>query len=305
MYYKQWKVDPTGETKIIPDMDIISYHQDVSHISSSWIKEALVSMNRFLKYPLRPKGEQVSNTFKIGTAVHSYLMERLKFDDHYVIHRKSDLPFPDSTMAKKENKAYMDELKDMSAGKEIIDEETMNQIVSMCDSAMESRTVSNYVEHGKIEHSIFFNCKDTGLPMKTRPDMYVELSNGTIVVLDVKTTDRIAPSEFFSSVSKYNYPMQAAIQCDGIESSTGKKVSMYLYLAMEKKYPYEYCLYRLTEDDIDFGRSTYRDLLVQIKHACETGEWPMCGRSSIDRKMLDDNKNDIVDIVLPAYYYGK
>jgi hypothetical protein len=300
MYYKDWKKIDKPEMKM--DVEIGSYHRDLSHISSSWLKEALKSMLRFYSYPFKPEKEQTQST-KIGTLFHSCLLEPDVFEKTYCVVNKSDLPYPESTMAKKENKEYVEAI--VNSGMQVVSPDDWNCVSEMKKSVSKNTLIAKYISAGTKEASIYWSDQETGLPLKTRPDLFIETGSKSIVVVDVKTTDSVYPNDFFSSVAKWEYPVQAAMQIDGIESVTGLKVSSYLYLAVEKSYPYEHCLFRLTDDDIYTGRVRYKDLLSHIKICAETDEWSGIGRSQIDRKLLDDNELDIIDVVLPAYYYGK
>lgn len=300
MFYTKWTIDPNKKPEIHSDIDIESYHNDYGSISSSWLKEGLKSMYKFLRYPFREK-EQRSDASKIGTIVHTRILEPLNFSMQYHVLRKSDLPFPNSTMAKTENKEYVKKIKDL--GKEIIDSDLSANIDIMYNSIIANELLSKYLSMGKVEQSLYWNDAGTGLPMKTRPDLFVELSNGTIVVLDIKTTESAYPNDFASSVARYNYPLQAAIQIDGVEAVTQKQVSSYFYIAIEKSYPFEYCIYRLLPDDIAFGRSQYREILGQILNCIQNDTWPMIGNSVIEKRMLTENKFGIVDLTLPQYYY--
>lgn len=302
-YYKKWDINKSGKPEIVEDLEISSYHEDINYISSSWMKEGLRSMNRFLKYPFKPKPNSISDSYMIGNMVHTYLMEHNKFDYIYHVFKREELPFPESTMNKKENKEYFEKLK--TTGKHIVDMDTYIQVKTMCDNAMQNQYVKSYIENGKIENSIYWNDLDTGLPMKARPDIWVPLKNGKAVIIDIKTTDNAYASDFFATASKFNYPIQAAMQCDAVTMATGREIEAYMYLAIEKSYPYESCLYRLVEDDIVASRLQYKDVLHQILKSVETDTWPGYGRTRIDKKFLDDNTLDVIDVMLPAWHYNK
>lgn len=301
-YYNYWRIDKNAKPEIIEGLDIGAYHEDLTNISSTWLKEGLKSMKRFQMYPFKPKNEP-SESQKIGNMVHTYLLEHDKFQQQYYVLRKEELPFPTSTMAKKENKEYVEAIK--ASGKMVIDYETHKQVYAMCDSVLSNQLICQYIDNGKIENSVYWSDDETGLPMRTRPDLWMPLSNGKIAVMDVKTTDSAYPNDFFNTASKFNYPLQAAIQCDGLTAATGKEVHVYMYLAMDKQYPYEHCLYRLTMEDIYAAKIQYKEVLKQILRCVETGRWPSYGRTQIEKKLLDDNQLDILDVVLPAYHYNK
>lgn len=301
-YYKRWIENPSKPAEIRIDIENQVYHEDLGSISASWLKEGHKSMHRFLTYPFKPKSEG-SPSLRLGTLVHTMILEPSLFKDKYFVLNRSELPFPESTMAKKENKEFVESKK--ALGFEVLDYDVYEQVKSMAESVLSDPLMRKYMAAGYIENSIYWSDPDTGLPMRTRPDLWVPLANNKAAIVDIKTTDSAYATDFFSSVAKFYYPLQAAIQCDGVAIATGREISTYLYVAVEKNYPYDYCIYRLVEDDIAASRVMYKEILSQIKVCVETDVWPSYGRSRIDRKMLDDNNLDIIDVVLPAYYYGK
>ena len=285
-FYKQWLTAPP---RIEKGLDIKLYHESSTHISSSWLKAANKSMYNFFMYPNKPKKEV--KAFKDGGMVHKYLLEREDFEKEYVLIKQSDFPFPEQTMAKKENKAFIE-----SQDRIVVTEEEWNFVVNVCARASQDKFFTKVLNGGNVEDSFFWNCDETGLPLKTRPDLWKKGKSG-VIVIDPKTTQDI--SEFTKSVCNLDYPLQAAIQCDGIRACTGMDVSAYLYLAIEKEYPYDYCLYRLSEDDIEVGRRKYIHLLYKIKEAIESGNIPSYGQQ------YGDFTSGVVDLTLPSWYYSK
>lgn len=285
-FYKQWLTTPP---RIEKRLDIKLYHESSTHISSSWLKAANKSMYNFFMYPNKPKKEV--KAFKDGGMVHKYLLEREDFEKEYVLIKQSDFPFPEQTLAKKENKAFIE-----SQERIVVTEDEWSFVVNVCTRASQDKFFTKVLNGGNVEDSFFWNCDETGLPLKTRPDLWKKGKSG-VIVIDPKTTQDI--SEFTKSVCNLDYPLQAAIQCDGIRACTGMDVSAYLYLAIEKEYPYDYCLYRLSEDDIEVGRRKYIHLLYKIKEVIESGNIPSYGQQ------YGDFTSGVVDLTLPSWYYSK
>lgn len=272
------------------------YHSNFNWINTSWLNKSFDSLHHFLMYPRTPKKDP-SDTLILGSAVHTYLLENNLFDAEYRIFDPKKLPYPDSTMGKKENKDYMESLK--AQGKPILSLNSMQQILDMTEAPMKDPLVKKFISGGVQEESIFFYDEASGLGLKVRPDSRRRTNKG-MIVLDVKTTQVASPKEFAKSVTKYKYDVQAAMQCDGISEVYGEEVILYLYLAIEKEFPYSYCLYELEESDIEIGRMKYRNELQKIKAAIESDYFPSYGATYNE----DGNNSNIVRLKLPAWHYS-
>lgn len=282
---------------LIADMPNEDYHGDRSFISASWLKERKKSLYHFSMAPNAPKKD--SDALKFGSMVHKYLQERETFSDEYVVFKKSNLPFPDSTMQKKENAEYYKNLLDQ--GKEVISEQEWQTLLDVTDNVIKDEWVQKFISMGTIESSIFFVDPDSGLPVKVRPDnhFFAKSSFGDgIWVLDLKTCDDASPRGVAKSITNFDYPIQAAMQVDGLQAYYQKDVVMYLYLFVEKKFPYAYGLYSLDlSSDLEVGRSRYKKYLSDIRIAHDAGKWPSYSGDH------SSNQMGIIDVSLPSWFY--
>jgi exodeoxyribonuclease VIII len=302
MFYKDWLIDPSGPTIHVPDMKNEDYHGSFSHISASWLKKAPESLYAFSMYPTEEKDEPTPAMI-FGTAMHTKLLEPHRFEQEYFSYKKSDLPFPESTMGKKENKEWV---ASKGYGKIALSPEKMDVLIAMSERVRKDRMVAKAVS-SNIEHSIFWHDPDTGIPLKTRPDTFwLNAARSKAIVLDVKTDADGDLYSFSKTVSDSRHDIQAAMQVDGIMKSTGVSEFEYFYLVLSKKYPYDYAIYRLPQEDVEFGRDSYKKHLRQILECTRTGHWPGMNESYAINQFIDDpNDLNILDIKLPAYHYSK
>jgi len=100
-----------------------------------------------------------------------------------------------------------------------------------------------HLDH-KIEASIFAEDEETGLPLKARPDLWVE--DHTLV--DIKTTDDASPDAFARTVTTFGYHLQAAhyLTMTGAEN--------FIFVAVERKAPYAVGIYRLDAEWVQIAR---------------------------------------------------
>jgi exodeoxyribonuclease VIII len=255
-------------------------------------------MFHFFSAPKAPVKKTEALMF--GSMVHHYIQERKTFDDFYHVFRQSELPFPENTLKKKENADYYDKLFSES-GKEIISEKQWEDLLSVTGNVIKDKYVTKFIEKGNIESSIFFNDSITGLPLKVRPDnhFFAKSPFGEgIWVVDIKTTEDASPKSVAKAVANFSYEIQAAMQVDGLQAFYDKPVVMYIYLFVEKKFPYSYGLYSLDlSNDIDIGRVRYQRYLQDVKSCLESGVWPS----------YDDRSNPmgIIDLKLPPWFYSE
>lgn len=287
--------DGPGEVRISLDTDNGAYHKQDGHISASWLKEASSSLFRFSKYPDKPREEK--DYFVIGEAVHTKIFEADEFENRFIILDEDQRPDKKVGMTGKENKEWLAKLK--AGDKKILTKDQLDEVSKMVERPLEDPTflamMTNNIVH--IEPSIWYYDPFTGAPLKTRPDV-VLIKNGTnkAAIIDAKTMPSADPRQFGRKCVDMQYPTQAHTQIDGVEKAFGVEVVQYLYLCIEKEYPYDFCLANLSLDDIEVARGKTQTRLADIRWALENDIWP--GYS-----MLSARQNSIVDIKLPPWFY--
>lgn len=201
---------------IIKGMTNEEYHS-TGGISSSAVKTV------FKKSLKHWKGEKRSATpaMAMGTAVHALLLEP-----------ERDLVVKGP---KTKSSAAFKALKETISGDQVLLTEveyyTARAIAKGC---MADPTCRKALEHPdrQNEVSIFADCPETKLALRTRPD---SMSEG--IVYDVKTTIDSSPTGFATECARYAYPIQAAfyLYVCNLAEIEAKEFS---FLAVEKTAPY-------------------------------------------------------------------
>lgn len=115
----------------------------------------------------------------------------------------------------------------------------------------------------------------------------------TMIVVDVKTSDEVAPNEDMErKVMNLGYHRQAATIADGILSLGLATDVLVVFLFQSKKPPFLVVPVKLTPRALQIGRIENRAALKQFAQCLATGEWPA----------YYDPAGDIPEVGLPGWY---
>lgn len=122
-----------------------------------------------------------------------------------------------------------------------------------------------------IETSAYHVDEETGLLVKTRPDIY---SVGERLIADIKNMKDASYDGFKRDVGKFGYHMQDALYSDVWEKSTALKVDGFFFIAFEKSDPPVVACYELKASAVTEGYERYRAALKKYAECEKTGKWP-------------------------------
>jgi len=135
---------------------------------------------------------------------------------------------------------------------------------NMLSSIMANEVAYELLDKGKSEQSFWWSHSATKLDLKCRCDKI----NGDTVV-DLKTTGEggASPESFTRTMTNFSYHLQAAHYLQG----TGAK--RFIFVAIEKVFPYNIGIYELDNEFIDTGYELQEQALLKISEATQTGKW--------------------------------
>ena len=234
------------------------YHADPA-ISASHLHAVAASpyhyWSRFLA-PDRPPSVQTA-AMKLGSLTHCAVLEPDQLASRYGI-------APDRrTNAGKAAVAAME-----AAGIEAVTAPEMEQAMAMAASVRSHQAAAALLRDGKAEQSFWFDDIATGLRCKCRPDWY---TGSTIV--DLKTTVDASPKGFAKSVAQWRYHVQQS------HYLAGTFAERFVFIAVEKTYPYAVGVYELDADAVQFGDYERRNNLQTIADCRAISEWPGYGNT--------------------------
>lgn len=281
----------TGQTITAPGcfvgMDMARYHGqpcDGPSVSSSGLRTiwAESSAHFFAKSSLNPnrKPQADSPAFAVGRLAHKLLLEgREGLAEEFAVR-------PDcwSDWRTKEAKVWRDE--QTLAGRTVITEDDLEVVTGMAESLARHPLVKAGILDGKVERSLIWKDAETGIWIKSRPDV---IPNGSGVVADLKTTVSVTDDALAKSLASYGYNVQAAVVGMGLEAVLGLTMEAFALVWVEKADPWCVRVTQLTPDDIERGRLQVRAALRTMARCLDTGVWP--GPGGADASYLS----------LPAY----
>jgi exodeoxyribonuclease VIII len=234
------------------------YHADPS-VSASHLHAVASSpyhyWSRFLN-PSRPPSVQTA-AMKLGSLTHCAVLEPDELSSRYGI------CLPRNTKAGKEMAAEME-----AEGIEAVTSTDMEQALAMAASVRSHQAAAALLRDGKAEQSFWWDDKLTGLRCKCRPDWYV----GTTIV-DLKTTTDASPKGFAKSVAQWRYHVQQS------HYLAGTFAERFVFIAVEKQYPFVTACYELDETAALHGSTERRNNLQTIADCRAISEWPGYGNT--------------------------
>ena len=197
----------------------------------------------------------------LGSAVHTSILEPEQFCNRYFVADKVD-------GRTKEGKKRMEEIAIEAGSREILSSAVFEEVEKMSRSFLQNEIACQFLKDAQVEKSIFWKDSHTNTLLKCRPDIWLPNMIG-----DVKTTVDASPKSFQRDIAQYGYHIQAAMIQDGIFHITGKRITEYVTLAIEKTEPYAIGIYMLDHESIERGRQEYRELMELYNDSCERQVW--------------------------------
>lgn len=252
------------------DMPNERYHGKTMGYSSSFLKlmleyspaKVLVERNNF----------KPTAAMRLGTAVHTLVMEPHKFDaENYIITAKGYRAF--------------DEAQLLHPDKNIITQDQFEDAKRMADNVLNHPLLKHLFKEGTAEASVFqwYNGidRDDHTPykkiIKVRPDWLV---TGHSCIIDLKSAIDGSWSGFGDAIIKFRYDLSAAMYkfvCNGspelLEHCGVHAFNEFIFVVVENTPPYQVSWYKLTPDDMEHGLRLCELAMHRLQKA-EKDNWP-------------------------------
>tara|TARA_R110002051_G_scaffold316556_2_gene396321 strand:- start:1237 stop:2115 length:879 start_codon:yes stop_codon:yes gene_type:complete len=221
----------------------------------------------FAKSSLNPnrKPQADSPAFAVGRLAHKLLLEgREGLAEEFAIR-------PDhwDSWRTKDSQVWRDE--QVLAGRTVITEDDLETVTGMAESLARHPLVKAGILDGKVERSLIWKDAETGIWLKSRPDV---IPNASAVMADLKTTVSVTDDALTKSLASYGYAMQGAIVGMAAEAVLGVQMEAFALVWVEKADPWCVRVTQLTPEDLDRGRRQVRAGLRTMARCIDTGVWP-------------------------------
>ena len=253
-----------------------AYHED----KGSYSRTQLMTFNKspfhfWAKYlnPERPK-KDASKAMALGSAFHTFILEPEFFGENYIISPEKVLLKDVGREAYDYYKLQCDNL--LITEKTIITMAEFDTLVAMQESLMRNEQAKDLLRDGIIEQSYFWTDKESGLMVKSRPD--IMHSN---MYVDLKTCSDASPRAYQREMIDYGYHWQGAMLRDAIRACEGREMSTVINVCVETKYPYMTAIYIIDEAAIDYAEKQYKSALLELRECIEADVWLGYGIATI------------------------
>lgn len=251
---------------------------------------AFVALNRSAKTfkILTETGKEPTDALRFGSLAHMAILEPEKFKRNLVVEPKFDRR---TKLGKLEYAEFVSLLPKDAL---IVSEEQAGDLIGMIDSIKSNPKASDLLRRGDPEVSVFTKLDD--VDVRARFDFLVEDVSPTgkrqgIYIVDLKTTQDASRIAFNKSLLRYKYWIQAGLYTQIAEQAFDCPV-IFVFLAIEKKPPYECGLYVADDSVIDCGKAAVKRGLKLYKECLEKNEWPGFGQSFQNLSMPDSIMNE-------------
>lgn len=289
------------KTGVYSDINIKDYHNNKEFYSASGLKLAKKSLKLFKLYLDgkigtygKPISEDRKSHFDFGNAFELALLDRQAFEQEVIIYDPNKRPDQTKSITSSVNQEWKKAI--YNSDKYIINsdgEESDTVILEMLTSCYQDAVIQRMLKNIEYQYSMFWVDPQTGLKLKTRPDVCKSKKN---VIIDIKTTDDGSPEKFSKDLANYDYPFQAVMQIDGVlQTRFMEQVDAYYWLVVEKQPPYSATLYEFDPDDRAYVTDEYEYTLNCVKQALEKNHFP-------SYSFRADNKYGILRANIPLWY---
>lgn len=202
-----------------------------------------------------------TSDMKIGSVVHTLLLEPNKFEEEFAV-------APNINKRTNKGKEEWAEFEMAASGKIVMSNQEYERAMAIVNGLKVHGIVNDIVLDAKIEQSIFWTDKETGLQFKCRPDVWHDN-----FIVDVKTAKNVEHDLFARSALDSGYYVQAGMMFEALEV-IGKPIEKYLFLCAEKVEPYAPKIFVLDRMAVEFGIQHFQVYKKKLAYHLNLGEWP-------------------------------
>ena len=247
------------------------YHRVSKGWSSSWVKKMHEESPAKVKY-LRENPEKPNAAMRLGTAVHSLVMEPDYFDrDNYIVR---------SSYWK-----AVDEARQEYPDKNVITEDQFKAGEKMAANVLSHPYLKHLFSDGIAESSIYqwydgidpYDYTQYREMIKVRPDF---IPRGYPILMDLKTAADASHSGFIDAICHWSYDLSAAMymhtanHCKELLEHQGiAAFTNFIFVVAESSPPYQVAWYEMRPEWMEHGLKLFERGMYKI-HQAKKNNWP-------------------------------
>lgn len=174
-----------------------------------------------------------------------------------------------------------------AGGKTLLSIADWDRLHAMQASVLAHRACAALLSTSAIKCEETFIVADPELPgviRRVRPDAR---RTSDFIVIDFKTSESASKEAFRRSAYAYRYHVQAAYYLDTLTLATGIPHTEFVFIVVEKTYPYAVNVFVAAPKFVTHGRNEYKKHLLTYAECKSADEWP-CYSTTIDPLELPD-----------------
>jgi exodeoxyribonuclease VIII len=248
-----------------------NYHDDRTRVSSSMLSVLKKSSTAFYRQFIADGGkpeEKETPQMRLGTLVHSLVLEPHLFEDQYIV-------LPDGDYRTKAFQAFKTD-----AESQVLASKAAG--VNLSIIYQHELDTAKIMAHRLRQHDVFGRCYTMlptwrveekiefewlGVQCKAKPDAFADS-----FIFDIKTTADPSPDAFARQIFDRGYHRQAAFYRIAVNELLGVKPTFF-FVTVQNCEPYDVAMHDLDDESLELGREEVEALLREYKRRLETGNW--------------------------------
>lgn len=197
-----------------------------------------------------------------GKMIHCYLLEPEKFSECYLVIDKKN-------KTTKEGKKYAEDCEKIKGNRIFVYDFEIQEMESVAKAISKNPQAKELIGGAQYEKSLYWTDPYTGLLCKARPDII-----HANMICDLKTALSASRRDFQNSLYTYGAYIQAGMIHVAMKEVMQIDIRNFIYIVLEKEYPYAHAIYQLDELAIEQGIVEFKNTLLRIKECLDKNEWP-------------------------------
>lgn len=226
--------------------------------------------------------QEDNDAMALGRATHHLLLGEANFAKHYAI-RPDKIDGEDWHHARKSCKAWLKTMAD--EGRAVLTKTQAEAIIGMRNGLREHPLIrDDGILNGLIEHTLVWQDAETGVWLKSRPDVIPLASDDGV---DLKTASDVSEPAIEHAIGAYGLNMQGALVRAAWREVFKRDLQGFSLVFVESKPPHCAEVVTLKPHDLETGERQNRAALALFVKCMNEGRWPGPGGTQTDAKFIE------------------